>query len=156
MAQKQTYLTREGLARILAELEHLRSVRRLEIRERLQNAKDLSGTEENADYDDARNEQAFVEGRILELENLLKNPVIIEEAKAPTGAIQIGSRFTLRDEDGVEDSYILVGTAEADAVQGRISNESPVGSAVLGHKVGDRVEVKVPDGVIAFTIVQIE
>ena len=156
MAQKETYLTRDGLARLESELNHLRTVRRIEVTERLHNAKELTGTEESSDYEDAKREQAFVEGRILELETILKNPVIIDEHHAEDGRVSIGTRFTVRGESGEEDSYALVGTTEADATHGRISNESPVGSAVIGHKVGDTVEVSIPHGTISYTIVSIE
>ena len=156
MAQKETYLTHEGLEKLEGELEHLRNVRRIEITERLHNAKDMTGTEENSDYEDAKTEQAFVEGRILEIESLLKNPVIVDEHHAEDGRISIGTRFTVRDAGGEEDTYTLVGTAEADAVHGRISNESPVGGAVIGHGVGDTVDVAVPNGTIAYTIVSVE
>ncbi len=156
MAQKETYLTREGLERLESELLHLRSVRRIEITDRLHSAKELTGTEENADYEDARTEQAFVEGRILELETILTNPVIIEEHHAEGGIVSIGTRFTVRDEGGAEDTYTLVGTAEADAAHGRISNESPVGGAVIGRKAGDTVEVAVPGGTIVYTIISVD
>ena len=156
MAQKETYLTHEGLAKLESELAHLRNVRRIEITERLHSAKELTGTEENADYEDAKTEQAFVEGRILELESILKNPVIIDEHHAEDGRISIGTRFRVRDEGGEEDTYTLVGTTEADVAHGRISNESPVGGAVIGHKVGDTVEVSVPNGTVSYTIVSVE
>ena len=156
MAQKETYLTSDALARLESELDHLRNVRRIEVTERLHNAKELTGTEESSDYEDAKREQAFVEGRILELETILKNPVIIDEHHAEDGRVSIGTRFTVRGESGEEDSYALVGTTEADATHGRISNESPVGSAVIGHKVGDTVEVSIPHGTISYTIVSIE
>ncbi len=156
MAQKEIYLTRDALARLESELDHLRNVRRIEVTERLHNAKELTGTEESSDYEDAKTEQAFVEGRILELDTILKNPVIIDEHHAEDGRVSIGTRFTVRDDSGEEDTYTLVGTTEADATHGRISNESPVGSAVIGHKVGDMVEVSVPDGTISYTIVSVE
>ncbi len=154
--QRQTYLTAEGRERLEGELTQLKSVRRLEVMDRLHKAKELAGTEENSDFEDARNEQAFVEGRILEIENLLKNTVLIEEGHAPGGRIQIGSRFTLRTDDGDEDSYTVVGTAEADAAHGKISNESPVGRAVLGHRKGDKVQVLAPAGVITYSIVKVD
>jgi transcription elongation factor GreA len=154
--QKQSYLTGEGREKLEAELDELRNVRRLDVMDRLYKAKDSAGTEENSDYEDARNEQAFMEGRILEVEGLLKNAVLIEEGHAPGGRIQIGSHFTLRGDEGDEDEYTVVGSAEADAAHGRISNESPVGRAVLGHRKGDKVDVKVPAGVIKFAIVSVD
>ena len=156
MAQKQTYLTSDGREKLEAELEMLRNARRLEVMDRLYKAKEQAGTEENSDYEDARNEQAFVEGRILEVENMLKNAVRIEEGHAPGGRIQIGSHFTLISGDGDEDSYTVVGSAEADAAHGRISNESPVGRAVLGRRKGDKVEVLTPAGVMKYSIVSVD
>jgi transcription elongation factor GreA len=156
MIQKQTYLTSEGRAKLESELDNLRNVRRLDVRERLHRAKDQAGTDENSDYEDARNEQAFLEGRILEVEKVLKNAVLIEEGHAPRGRIQIGSHFTLRDEDGEVDEYTVVGTPEADAAQGRISNESPVGRAVIGRRKGDKVEVMAPAGVIKYMVADVD
>ena len=153
--QKQTYLTAEGRRRLEAELHHLVSVRRVEVRDGLHKAKELTGSEENSDYE-ARNEQAFVEGRILEIESLLEKAVPIEEGHAPGGRIRIGSHFTLRAEDGEEDSYTVVGAPEADAAHGKISNESPVGRAVLGRRKGDKVQVLAPAGVIAYSIVKVD
>jgi transcription elongation factor GreA len=154
--KKQSYLTSEGREKLEAELEELRNVRRLEVMDRLYKAKDSAGTEENSDYEDARNEQAFLEGRILEVDDLLKNAVLIEEGRAPDGRIQIGSHFTLRSDDGDEDEYTVVGSAEADAAHGRISNESPVGRAVIGHRKGDKVDVQVPAGLVKFSIVSVD
>lgn len=155
-AQKQSYLTSEGRKKLEAELAELRNVRRLDVMDHLYKAKESSGTEENSDYEDARNEQAFLEGRILEVEVLLKNAVLIEEGHAPGGRIKIGSHFTLLNDEGDKDEYTVVGSAEADATQGRISNESPVGRAVLGRRKGDKVDVKVPAGIIKYSIVSVE
>ena len=154
--QKQSYLTSEGREKLEAELDELRNVRRLDVMDRLKKAKDSTGVEENSDYEDARNEQAFLEGRILEVEGLLKNALLIEEGHAPGGRIKIGSHFTLLSDEGDEDEYTVVGSAETDATHGRISNESPVGRAVLGHRKGDKVDVKVPAGVIKYSIVSVD
>jgi transcription elongation factor GreA len=110
---------------------------------------------ENAEYEDAKNEQAFVEGRILTLEEILKNVVIIEEG-GPTDRVSIGSRVTMVEEDGEPETYHIVGSVEADPKRGRISNESPLGRALLGHRVGDEVIVNVPDGVLCFRITAIQ
>ena len=153
--QKQSYLTGEGREKLEAELDELRNVRRLDVMDRLYKAKDSAGTEENSDYEDARNEQAFMEGRILEVEGLLKNAVLIEEGHAPGGRIQIGSHFTLRGDEGDEDEYTVVGSAEADAAHGRISNESPVGKAVMRRMAGQQVEVITPRGKQSFEIIRV-
>ena len=155
VAQKPTYLTKEGLARLEAELEHLHAVRRPEVTERLQRAKELAGTEENADYEDAKNEQSFVEGRILDLETLIRSAVLIQEDHPAGGVIGLGSHFSLRNEEGEEETYTLVGTTEANVAEGRISNESPVGRAVIGHRARDKVEVKAPAGVRRYTVLRV-
>ncbi|MDP7619066.1 MAG: transcription elongation factor GreA [Dehalococcoidia bacterium] len=154
--QKRSYLTRAGREKLEAELNELRNVRRLDVMDHLYKAKESSGTEENSDYEDARNEQAFLEGRILEVEGLLKNAVLIEESHAPGGRIKIGSHFTLLSDEGDKGEYTVVGSAEAAAAHGRISNESPVGHAVLGHRKGDKVDVKIPAGVIKYSIVSVD
>ncbi len=155
MAEKQFFLTPEGLAKLRAELEHLRAVRRPEIAEKIRQAKELGSTVNNAEYDDAKNEQAFVEGRILTLENMVKNAVLIQtEEHAPW--VKPGSHVTVRTEEGDLEDYFIVGSAEADPKAGRISNESPVGRAMLGKRVGEDVEVLAPAGVVRFTIMEIK
>ena len=154
MAQKETYLTKQGLEKLEAELEHLRTVRRHEIAERIQVSHEIGGTVDNAEYDEAKNEQSFVEGRIQTLENLLTNAIIIPE-EHETGQVSLGTTVTLENEGGREVSYTLVGSAEADPLNARISNESPVGKGLLGHKVGDVVEVPAPGGIVRLTIKKI-
>ena len=156
MTQKEVFLTPEGLEKLKAELEHLETVRRPEIAEQIHRAKELGGTVDNAEYDDAKNEQAFVEGRILTLENMIKNAAIIEEEKSPSKFIKLGSKVALNDPDGVEERYTIVGSAEASPGEGRISNESPVGGALLGRKVGDVVVVETPAGKIKLKVAAIE
>ncbi len=147
MAEKPIFLTPEGRAKLEAELEHLRSVRRAEVAERIHLAKEEGDIMENSAYDEAKNEQAFVEGRIMTIEQMLKNAVMIDSTRA-TGNVGLGSVVTVleRGESG-EGVFHIVGSAEADPARGRISNESPVGRALLGKRVGDEVQVKIPDGV---------
>lgn len=155
MTQKEVFLTPEGLEKLKAELEHLHTVRRPQVAEQIHRAKELGGTVDNAEYDDAKNEQAFVEGRILTLEKMIKNAVMIEEEKSPSGLVKLGSKVTVRNQDGEEEHYTVVGSAETDPGQERISNESPVGSALLDKRVGDEVEVETPAGVIKLMVVKI-
>jgi transcription elongation factor GreA len=156
MAQKETFLTPEGLEKLKAELEHLQSVRRPQVAEQIHRAKELGGTVDNAEYDDAKNEQAFVEGRILTLENMIKNATLIQEQKSPSKWVKLGSKVTVLNQDGEEEHYTIVGSAEASPGEGKISNESPVGSALLGKKVGDKVEAQVPAGTLKLKVVAIE
>ncbi|MER3458570.1 MAG: transcription elongation factor GreA [Chloroflexota bacterium] len=156
MAEQPTFLTREGLKKLEEELEYLRTVRRQEVARRLHEALQEGEVLENAEYEDAKNEQAFVEGRILQLETLLNNAILIEE-EGPADHVRIGSRVTIVEEgDGAKETYRLVGSAEADPRQGLISNESPLGRALIGHKVGDVVTVNAPAGVLTFRIVAIQ
>ena len=155
MAQKPVYLTSQGFAELEAELAHLRNVKRQEVAARIASAKELSNPDHNAEYDDARNERAFVEGRILTLENLLKNAVVIDETASTADTVSLGSTVTLIDEQGGEQAYTIVGSAEAHPKLGKISNESPVGRALLGRKVGEEVQVLVPAGVTKLIIKEI-
>jgi transcription elongation factor GreA len=152
-ANKPEYLSAEGLARLKAELDELTNVRRPEIAQRIHDAKEYGDVTENAEYEDAKNEQAFVEGRIQAITAIIKNAVIIEENHSRT-FVQIGSTVTIESAKGKE-RYTIVGAAEAAPDEGRISNESPVGRALLGKKKGDEVTVTVPAGASTFTIVNI-
>jgi transcription elongation factor GreA len=156
MTPQTTFLTPEGLKRLEEELEYLRTVRRREVAQRLRAAlEEEQDVLENAEYEDAKNEQAFVEGRILTLDGILKNVVIIEEG-GPADRVGIGSHVTVAEEDGEPETYHIVGSAEADPKSGRISNESPLGRALLGCRVGDEVTVNAPDGILCFRIIGIE
>lgn len=155
MAQRGTYLTPEGLARLEKELEHLRTVRRQEVAQRIQRAAEIGGTVDNAEYDEAKNEQAFVEGRILTLQSLLATAVVISDEHAPD-VVTIGSTVVVETEQGKQERYTIVGSAEADPLQGRISNESPVGNALIDHHVGDVVEVPTPRGVTKLIVRKVE
>ena len=155
MAAQTTFLTPEGLKKLEEELEYTRTVRRQEVAQRLRAVLEEQDILENAEYEDAKNEQAFVEGRILTLEDILKNVVIIEEGGS-TDRVGIGSRVTVAEEDGEPETYHIVGSVEADPKRGRVSNQSPLGKALLGHRVGDEVIVNIPDGVICFRITAIQ
>ncbi len=153
MNNKPAYLSKDGLEQIRQELEELVNVRRAEIAARIHEAKEHGDITENAEYEDAKNEQAFVEGRIQALSALVKNAVVIEENHSSTH-VQIGSTVTIQSKDGKE-SFMIVGSAEASPAEGRISNESPVGRALLGRKKGDEVVVTVPAGDSKYKIISI-
>jgi transcription elongation factor GreA len=153
MAEKATPLTKDGLERLEKELEHLRNVRRPEVAERIHAAKELASAQNNAEYEEAKNEQAFVEGRIMTLERLLQNATVIdEEAAHHSSRVQLGSKVHVKASDGPDMEYTIVGPAEARPTEGLISNESPVGRASLGKRVGDEVQVTVPRGVLKLKI----
>src|SRR6188474_3374405 len=150
---KPTYLSKDGLEKLRAELEEMTNVRRPEIADRIHDAKEHGDLTENAEYEDAKNEQAFVEGRIQALETLIKNAILIDEHHS-TDHVQIGTTVVVESTDGKEE-FTIVGSAEAKPTEGRISNESPVGRALLGHRKGETINVQVPAGDIAYTIVSI-
>jgi transcription elongation factor GreA len=149
-------LTREGIERLKKELDELVNIRRPALAKRLRKAIQQGDLSENADYIAAKEEQGFLEGRIQEIEAMLRNAVVIED-EAPTGEVRLGSRVTVV-EDGEEEpeTFRLVGPAEADPINGHISYESPLGQALLGHREGDVVTVKAPAGVLRFRILKIE
>jgi len=155
MPEKEYYLTPEGLAKLEEELEYLRTVRRQEVAEKIQRAKELRSAVNTPEYEEAKNEQGFVEGRIFSIEKMIKNAVIIHHEAAPSDTVELGSSVKVRHQDGNEENYAIVGSAEASPAEGKISNESPVGKALLGKKVGDVVEVSVPAGVLRMTLVEI-
>ncbi len=158
MADKRSILTEEGLKKIEQQLENLKSVRRIEVAQRIKQAIDFGDISENSEYDDAKNEQAFIEGEILRLEKILReSDVIHDDAEGTKDIVRLGNTIVLRDvEFDEEDTYTLVGSAEADVTEGKISNESPVGAAVLGHKIGDIIDINVPDGVLKYEIISIK
>ncbi len=155
MAEKPIFLTPEGRAKLESELDQLRTVRRAEVAERIHSAKEEGDITENSAYDEAKNEQAFVEGRIMTIEQMLKNAVMIDAMRA-FDSVGIGAIVTVleRGSDD-EEEYQIVGSAEADPSKGRISNESPVGKALLGKRVGEDVTIKIPDGVRHLKITEI-
>jgi transcription elongation factor GreA len=152
---EQTFLTREGLKKLEEELTFLRTVRRAQVAERLHNAQEDGELIENAEYEDAKNEQAFLEGKILSLESMLSSAVIIEN-DGPEGVVNLGSQVTIKESGGKPESYLLVGAAEANPKAGRISNESPLGKALLGRKVGDDVKVNAPSGTLSFRVISVD
>jgi transcription elongation factor GreA len=150
MNNKPTYISKEGLDRLRAELEEIVTLRRPEIAQRIHDAKEHGDLTENAEYEDAKNEQAFVEGRIAQLESMIKNATLIDENHS-NDHVQIGSTVKVSGPDGSE-SFTIVGSAEAKPTEGRISNESPVGRALLGRKKGESVTVSVPAGDFSYKI----
>src|SRR3990170_7868597 len=141
MPAKQVPLTKEGLTKLQGELDQLLTVRRAEVAQRIHDAKELVGAQNTPEYEDARNEQAFVEVRILELENTIQNAVLIEEAHDHQ-RVTLGSTVSIINHKGEHEHYTIVGSAEADPRAGKISNESPVGQALLGKSLGDEVQIK--------------
>lgn len=156
MAEKQFILTAEGLKKIEQKFDHLKSVRRREVAERIKQAIEFGDISENSEYEDAKNEQAFIEGEIITLEKMLRNSKLIDADDIVTDVVSIGATVILRDlEFGDELEYAIVGSAEADPVEFKISNESPVGQAILGQKVGSIVEVNVPAGILKYEVLEI-
>ncbi|MFC1905632.1 transcription elongation factor GreA [Chloroflexota bacterium] len=154
MAQKIIHLTKPGLAKLESELQQLVTVQRPAVADKIKRAREMGGTENNAEYDDAKNGQAFIEGKILMLENTIRNAVIIEAPAVP-GTVELGDKVLIENQDGKIEQYTIVGSAEADPIEGKISNESPVGRALLGKKAGDNVEVKTPAGLYMLSIMEV-
>ncbi|SHK95461.1 transcription elongation factor GreA [Desulforamulus aeronauticus] len=156
MKEKDVMLTVTGLKQLEDELELLKTVKRRQVAERIKQAIEFGDISENSEYEDAKNEQAFIEGRILTLEKMLRNAKIIDDENLDSDIVSLGSKIILKDlEFGDELEYSLVGSVEADPDANKISNESPVGKAVLGQKKGSVVEVNVPAGVLKYEILDI-
>ncbi len=155
--QSPIYFTEEGLRALREELEHLRTEGRAQVARRIGEAKADGDISENAGYDEAKTQQAFLEGRILELEQRLKRAVLIQNHDTPADHVDLGRSVTIR-EAGYDDeeTYFIVGSAEANPTNGRISNESPMGRSLMGKRIGDRVLVDTPGGELEFEIVQVE
>ncbi|RKP45393.1 transcription elongation factor GreA [Cohnella endophytica] len=157
MSDKEVLLTQDGLKRLEDELENLKSVKRREVAERIKVAIGYGDISENSEYEDAKNEQAFIEGRIITLEKMLRNARIINSDEIDLETVSIGSKVVVEDlEFGDTMEYSIVGTAESDPLNNKISNESPVGKAIIGKKKGTTVEVSVPAGIIQYKIVDIK
>lgn len=157
-AVENVLVTKEGLKKLKEEFEHLKSVRRKEVAERLKEAISYGDLSENAEYEEAKNEQAFVEGRILELEIKIKNAKIISEKHAKSSkVVEIGSQVTVNEKGdrGDPETYTIVGSTEADPIGHKISNESPIGMALIGCSKGEVVEVNAPGGKFRFEIMKI-
>ena len=155
MTNQQTFLTKDGLKKVKDELDELKNVKRKEIAWRIQEEKEVGDLSENAEYTEAKNEQAFIEGRIAELELILKQATIIEE-KSNSDVVTIGSAIKVEAEDGTTQTYTIVGSNESDPAQGKISNESPLGRAFIGHLVNETVIVEAPKGSAHLKIIQIQ
>lgn len=151
------FLTKEGFQKLQEELDYLRAVKRQEVAERLHEAIEGGELIENAEYEAAKNEQAFVEGRIQELDVMLASAHLIEEnTRSKEGLVQIGSTVTIGEDGSSAETYTIVGVAEANPREGKISNESPIGKAVLGHKVGETLQVEAPGGHFKIKILKVK
>jgi transcription elongation factor GreA len=154
MAVKQVFMTKEGIMKLEAELGHLRDVRRLEVIENLRQSRENGGILENAEYDYAKDEQGQVEGRILTIESMIKDARVVEDA-TDSRKVGFGSTVSLLDQDNKVEKFTIVGRVESNPADGKISNDSPVGRALLGHSVKDKVKIPTPGGIIKYTIVAI-
>ncbi len=153
MNDKETVLTREGLQKLELELEDLKTVHRKEVNDRIRQAKEFGDISENAEYEDAKQEQAFVEGRIMKVEAMIRNARIIDISDAVSDVVHLGATVKVKDvKAGQSYEFTIVGSTEADPVRQRLSNESPLGRSLLGHKKGESVEVTTPRGVVTYKI----
>lgn len=156
MSEKKVVLTYEGLKKLEEELEELKVIRRKEVAEKIKEARGQGDLSENAEYDSAKEEQAEIEARIVVLEKMLRNADVIDDDEVRSDIISIGCTVTLLDIEFEEEmEYTIVGSAEADPLKGKISNESPVGMALLGHKIGQEVSIEVPSGVVTYKVLKI-
>lgn len=154
---KAIILTAEGFKKLEDELEDLKVVRRKDVAAKIKEARGQGDLSENAEYDAAKEEQAEIEARIITIENMLRNAQVIDEEEINSGVVSLGSKIKVYDEEFEEEGiYSLVGSAEADPFEGKISNESPVGAALIGHAVGDIVDVETPNGTIRIKILEIQ
>ncbi len=154
--QSQPYLTSEGAAKLKVELEQLKGPAREDLARRLRSAIQMGDLSENADYHKAKEDQGFLEGRIQELEYLLKNAIIVDESAVPRGEVAVGVRVTVQEESEEPETYYLVGAKEADPRNGKISNESPIGRALMGRRVGEEAVAQTPGGTRRMKILKIE
>ena len=153
MNEKEIVLTREGLVKLEQELDDLKTVHRREVNDRIRQAKEFGDISENAEYEDAKQEQAFVEGRIMKLEQMIRNARLIDEGDHADGEVHLGSTVKVKDIDkGDSHEFTIVGSAESDPPNHRLSNESPLGHALLGRKKGDTIDVTTPRGVTKYKI----
>lgn len=154
--EKELVLTASGLKKIQEELEHLRTVNRKAVADRIRESKEFGELSENTEYEEAKTEQAFVEGRILELKRVLQNAYVVQEDEIPTDHVGVGSKVTVKEMKTKEEwEFTIVGSVEADPAEDRISNESPVGEALIDKKVGDVIDVLVPEGTAKYKIIKI-
>jgi transcription elongation factor GreA len=150
--QKDVILTPEGLEKLKQEIEHLSTTRRREVAERIKEAREFGDISENSEYDDAKNEQAMLEARIAQLEDKLRSAQVIDASELDSDIVRVGSKVSGKDEKGKSFEYTIVGSTEADPLEKKLSNESPVGKALIGHKKGDKVKVPAPKGERTLTI----
>ena len=157
MAVKDVLLTPEGLEKLKGEIEYLKNDKRREVAERIKHAREFGDISENSEYDDAKNEQAMVEQKIAQLEERLTRARLIEKKDVPKGVVAVGTRVRLKDMDANETiEYVIVGSAEANPREQKLSNESPVGRAIIGRKKGETVEVAAPRGSLKYKIVDVK
>jgi transcription elongation factor GreA len=156
MVEKPVYLTTEGKKALEQELKHLTTVRRHDVAERINQAKGYGDIMESGEYEDAKNEQGFIEGRIRTIEHILSHAEVIDNDHSDHAVVKLGSRVTVVDHEGEENTWTLVGSAECNSRNGKISNESLVGAALMGAKVGQKVTVNAPAGKMEFTVLTIE
>jgi len=155
--EREVILTEEGYAKLQDEIEYLTTTKRREVADRIKTAREFGDISENSEYDDAKNEQAHVESRILQIEHQLRNARIVDTHDVATDVVGIGTKVTVRTTaDKKTKSFALVGSAEADPVNDRLSNESPIGKALMGRKKGDKVTVATPRGQVEYQVVKIE
>ncbi|MCD8511672.1 MAG: transcription elongation factor GreA [Bacillus sp. (in: Bacteria)] len=157
MTEEKHYMTLEGKEKLEKELEFLKTERRKEVVERIKVARSFGDLSENSEYDSAKEEQAFVEGRIVTLEKMIRNAVIIEEDTSNTSVVSLGKTVTFKElPDGEEEVYTIVGRAEADPIEGKISNDSPMAQSLLGKTIGDKVNVSTPGGDMQVEIIEVK
>lgn len=157
MAEEKHYMTLEGKAKLEKELEFLKTERRKEVVERIKIARSFGDLSENSEYDSAKEEQAFVEGRINQIEKMIRNAVIIEEDNSNTTVVTLGKTVTFKElPDGEEEEYTIVGRAEADPLEGKISNDSPMAQSLIGKSVGEIVTVSTPGGEMEVEILKVQ
>jgi transcription elongation factor GreA len=157
MAVKEVLLTPEGMQKLKDEVEYLRGEKRREVAERIKHAREFGDISENSEYDDAKNEQAMLEQKIAQLEERLASARVIEAEDVPTGVVAVGTRVRLKDVDANETiEYVIVGSAEANPAERKLSNESPVGKAIIGRKKGETVEVAAPRGSLKYKIIDVK
>ena len=152
---RETVLTPQGLEELKTKIEYLSGERRREVAQRIKEAREFGDISENSEYDDAKNEQAMLEARIAQLEDKLRSAQVIDASELDNDIVRVGSLVSGKDEKGKAFEYAIVGSTEADPLQKRLSNESPVGKALIGHKQGDKVKVPAPKGERTLTIVKI-
>ncbi|GAB4575054.1 MAG: transcription elongation factor GreA [Anaerolineae bacterium] len=152
---EEVYLTRDGAEKLRQELDELINVKRPALARKLKEAKEMGDLSENADYIDAKEQQGFLEGRIRYIENLLRAAIVVDEADVPADVVTVGSTVTIQAKGEPPETYTIVGAAEANPVEGKISNESPLGAALLGARVGDKITFNAPVGQLKFKVVEI-